>query len=144
MKKLLGVGIAFFGYIWHGGQGTSTDGVTEPGQQWTVPPSAEELPYHEIMDKYYQPENYRWHKAARVPYLSIDNAGSENDIFISYDDEESCKEKIAYVKKKGLGGVMIFELGSGWRPGALIPDSLLKTIKKSVGNPHEPVPSDKQ
>jgi len=143
-KEKLGIGIAFFGYVWSGGEGTATGGVTEPGQTWTVPPSAEEIPYYEIMEKYYQPERYRWHKPARAAYLSIDNAGSENDSFISYDDEASCKEKIAYVKKKGLGGIMIFELGGGWRPGTLIPDSLLKTINESVGNPAEPMPLDKK
>lgn len=140
-KNKLGVGIAFFGYVWSGGEGTPTGGVTAPRQKWTVTPSAQEIPYYEIMDNYYHPTNYRWDGTAKAAYLSIDNDGALDDKFISYDDETSCSEKIQYVKKKGLGGIMIFELGGGWRPKASVPDSLLKTVKEAVGNLSEYMPS---
>lgn len=137
-KNKLGIGIAFFGYVWSGGEGTPTDGVTAPGQRWTVAPSAREIPYYEIMNNYYRPENYRWDTMAKAAFLSIDNEGAVDDKFISYDDETSCKEKIQYAREKGLGGIMIFELGGGWRPEASVPDGLLKTVKEAVGNPSEP------
>jgi chitinase len=133
-REKLGIGIPFFGFVWSGGEGTPTAGATAPGQKWGKAPSAEEVPYYVIMDKYYHPDYYRWDEAAKVPYLSIDNAGSSRDKFISYDDERSCREKIKYVREKGLGGVMIFELGGGWRATSRSQDSLLKTVKKAVGD----------
>lgn len=131
-REKLGIGIAFFGYVWSGGDGTPTGGVTAPGQKWTKAPDAKEVVYYEIMDKYYRPEYYRWDVAAKAAYLSIDKDGACNDKFISYDDETSCREKIDYVREKGLGGVIIFELGGGWRTVSSIPDSLLKTVKDAV------------
>jgi chitinase len=126
----LGIGIEFYGAVWSGGTGTPTGGVTAPGQSWTIAPSVEVIPYYQIMDSYYQSSLYRWDSAANAPYLSIDTTGSSYDKFISYDDEMSCPEKIQYVKQKGIGGIMIFELGGGWRPSAPVPDLLLQTVKQ--------------
>lgn len=128
----LGTGIHFYGAVWSGGSGTPTGGVTAPGQSWTSAPSMEMLSYYEIMDTYYQPQRYRWDGAALVPYLSIDEYGSTNDKFISYDDETSCYEKINYVRNEGLGGVIVFELGGGWRPAEPVPDALLQSVKEAV------------
>jgi chitinase len=137
----LGIGIAFFGHVWSGGTGTPTGGVTAPGQSWVVAPDVQSyVPYHEIMDTYYQPQYYRWDSAAQASYLSIDSLGSTNDKFISYDDETSCVEKIQYVKEKGLGGIMVFELGGGWRPAEPLPDSLLQSIKYATGGTPVEVP----
>jgi chitinase len=131
-RDKLGIGIAFFGYVWSGGEGTPSGGVTVPGQRWTETPTAKEVPYYQIMDKYFQSRYYRWDSDAKAAYLSIDNEGSSYDKFISFDDETSCREKVKYVREKGLGGVMIFELGGGWRPAAGVPDSLLKAVRDSL------------
>jgi chitinase len=128
----IGIGIAFFGYTWKGGYGTPSGGVTEPGQIYTQEPSIDVLCYHQIMDQFYNPQNYRWDLAAQAAYLSFDNAGSSNDMFISYDDETTCYEKVAYVRTKGIGGMILFELGGGWRPSASVPDLLLQTVKQAA------------
>jgi len=132
----LGIGIEFYGAMWSGGNGTTTGGVTAPGQSWTSAPAVEMIPYYEIVEKYYQPANYRWDSAALASYLSIDNIGSSNDKFISYDDETTSYEKIKYIRNRGMGGLIIFELGGGWRPNAPVPDSLLQAIKTAaLGTP---------
>ncbi|WP_420147828.1 glycoside hydrolase family 18 protein [Spirosoma sp.] len=46
-----------------------------------------------------------WDRKAKAPYLY--NADLKQ--FVSYDDEQSVKEKCRYVKKKGLAGVMFWE-----------------------------------
>lgn len=137
----LGIGIEFYGAVWSGGSGTTTGGVTEPGQSWIKAPSVEMAAYYEIMDEYYQPLYYRWDLAAQAAYLSIDNYRDADDKFISYDDETSCSEKVEYVRSRGLGGITIFELGGGLRPLEPVPDALLQSIKDAVwGGTGETVP----
>lgn len=136
----LGIGIGFYGYVWKGGSGTATGGVTAPGQKWTTAPSLNSYTnYYEIMDKYYQPTYYRYDAAAGSSYLSIDKAGSADDMFISYNDEVTASEKVKYIRNKGIGGIMIFELGGGWRPSSSAPDSLLQSVKTAVLQTQTPV-----
>jgi chitinase len=123
-RAKLGIGIDFNGLIWNGVDGPrqSIQGVTTQG-----------ISYHEIMDKYFHPALYHWDKDALAPYLSID---SPSKMFIAYDDERACKEKIAYVRKARLGGAILWELGGGWRdsqpPGQR--DLLLQSVKQARRN----------
>lgn len=131
----LGIGIDFYGYVWNGGSGTSTGGITEPRQAWDSPPWVKDnVAYFHIMDSLYKPQYYRWDAEAQAAYLSIDNAGAANDKFVSYDDEASCRAKIAYVRQYGLGGVIIWELGGGWRPTGSPRDPLLKAVRSAVAD----------
>ena len=49
----------------------------------------------------------RWEPKARVPWLYDSTSGT----WISYDDPQSVGEKARYVRARGLGGVVIWELG---------------------------------
>lgn len=131
----LGIGIEFYGALWQGGDGTPTGGVSAPGQSWRTAPTIQMVPYFRIMDTYYKPQNYRWDNYALVPYLSIHNTDPSRDMFISYDDEHSCREKVRFVRDKGLGGVIIFELGGGWRPDEPVKDGLLQAVRNAVTDP---------
>lgn len=66
--------------------------------------------------------------------VGINSADPANDEFISYNDEQSCNDKVSYARAKGLGGVMVFELGGGWRYDATPHDGLLQAIKNAVAN----------
>ena len=46
-----------------------------------------------------------WDEAARAPYLF--HPGDR--VFVTYDDEQSVKEKCLYAKENGMGGVMFWE-----------------------------------
>lgn len=46
-----------------------------------------------------------WDAAARAPYLFH----PEDRIFVTYDDQQSVKEKCRYAKENGMGGVMFWE-----------------------------------
>jgi chitinase len=48
-----------------------------------------------------------WHPDARVPWLHNPTTGT----WVSYDDPQSIGEKVRYARERGLGGVMIWELG---------------------------------
>ena len=129
----LGIGIDFYGYVWNGGTGTPTGGVTEPRQSWdTAPWVKDNVPYYLIMDSLFRPQYYRWDSEAQAAYLAIDNPGASNDRFVSFDDEASCRAKLHYVHQYGLGGVIIWELGGGWRPSAKPHDALLRAVRSAV------------
>jgi len=133
----LGIGVAFYGDIWAGGSGTSTGGAALPRQSWTTAPTVTSIAYFDIMPTYFQSNLYHWDNAAQAAYLSIDNSGSANDKFISYDDERTCETKVSYARNRFLGGVMIWELGEGYR--ATLPigqrDPLLQALKRAVATP---------
>jgi chitinase len=114
--RRLAIGIDFYGRIWSGGTGTSTGGAALPCQTWSSPPSMSYQPYHRIMTDFHQPQRHVWDDAAQAAYLSIDHPGSAEDKFISYDDTATCHAKVRFATQRGLGGVMIFELGGGYRP----------------------------
>jgi chitinase len=50
----------------------------------------------------------RFNDAAKVPFLFDAATGR----FVSYDDTESFRHKIAFLKAKGLGGAMVWELSA--------------------------------
>ncbi|MBO6622517.1 MAG: hypothetical protein JJ892_07260 [Balneola sp.] len=133
----LGIGIDFYGYVWKGGSGTTTGGVTKPFQAWITPPTVtDNVPYYEIMQNYYQSEYYRWDNEAKAAYLSIDKPGSADDIFVSYDDEKSIQAKFDYARQNGLGGTIIWELAGGYekdKPSGSR-DKLLKAVKQAMLN----------
>jgi chitinase len=129
----LGIGIAFYGWIWSGGTGTSTGGAVLPRQGWTTAPSTTQQSYNTILSTYYQSNLYSWDAAAQAAFLSIDNSGSANDKFISYDDQRTCQSKVSYARNRHLGGVMIWELAQDHHAGQ--PDPLLQSIKQALATP---------
>ncbi|HLX11562.1 MAG TPA: glycosyl hydrolase family 18 protein [Bacteroidota bacterium] len=141
--KKIGIGIDFYGYIWSGGSGTPTGGVTAPRQSWITPPLVRNnVPFSVIMSKIYRPEVYVWDSGPQAAYLSIDHPGSAQDTFVTYDNEQSCKQKIEYARKKGIGGVIIWELGGAYRPN-LPPgerDRLLQVVKQTYLDYTPPTP----
>ncbi|HSI08581.1 MAG TPA: glycosyl hydrolase family 18 protein, partial [Rariglobus sp.] len=83
------------------------------------------------------PERYRWDDVAEVPYLGLAKnpaKPTEGAAFISFDDERSLRLKIEYARRMKLGGAIIWELGSGWRPElpAGKRDPLLQAVKKAA------------
>jgi chitinase len=129
----LGIGIAFYGWIWSGGTGTSTGGAALPRQAWTTAPSTTQQSYNTIVATYFQSNLYHWDTNAQSAYLGLDNTGSSNDKFISYDDTRTCQSKVSYARNRHLGGVMIWELAQDHHAGQ--PDPLLQSIKQALATP---------
>jgi chitinase len=128
-KAKLGIGIAFYGYVWTGASGPA---------QSIAGVSLETLGYNTIMAQYFRPSLYHWDAIAQAPYLSIGAPQAAGNKFISYDDARLARAKVLYAREHGLGGVIIWELGDGYRasqpPGRQ--DVLLKVIKEAA---HDPV-----
>ena len=129
----LGIGIAFYGYIWSGGTGTTTGGVTQPRQSWSNAPTVSTPAYTAIMASYYQSNLYHWDTSAQAAYIGISNASPANDMFISYDDQRTCQAKVSYVRNHGLGGVMIWEIAQDHQSGQA--DPLLLAVKQALDSP---------
>jgi chitinase len=129
----LGIGIAFYGYLWTGGSGTSSVSITQPRQSWTKAPTATAIRYSTIMTDYYQSNLYHWDTNAQSAYLSITNANPTNNTFISYDDQRTCQAKVSYARNHGLGGVMIWELAQDHQSGQSSP--LVQALKQALATP---------
>lgn len=125
-RRKLGIGAAFYGCVW--------TGADAPAQPITGVSMKTGVPYAELMDTYFQPERYRWDEAAQAPYLSID--GQEKQ-FVTYENEKLCAEKVMYARSESLGGVMVWELGSGYCPTrpAGQREPLLSAVKRAWLSP---------
>jgi len=126
----LGVGLPFYGYSW-----TGSTGVTLPRQSWpgANPPAVSTPTYNTIISTYYQPGRYHWDTNAQAAYLSITSSPASSDMFISYDDARACQCKVSYVRNRGLGGIMIWELAQDYVKGQ--PAPLTQAIKQSLATP---------
>ena len=127
----LGIGIGFYGLCY-------SSPVTGPDQALngsTLVASDGTISYANIMTEYYSAGAHQWDGLARVPYLSFTTAHAPDGCtYISYDDEQSIAEKGAYVKAKGLGGVIQWELNEGYLSAAAAGqrNPLLKAVHDSV------------
>ncbi len=133
----IGIGSEFGGSVWTGGVTTSGNGVTGPNQAWTTTPDlTSDVPLYAwdgsgIMQKYFTPQRYHWDSGAQASYLSIDNSGTSNDRFISYDDTNDVNAKFTYIRQQGLGGMIIWSLGMGYPGNGTYP--LLQVVKRDLG-----------
>jgi chitinase len=104
--KLL-VGIPFFSRA-YGGVPNVNAGLFQPSngppKDWKGQDGDwRQLARTRIRDQHYE---RHWEPAARVPWLYDPRSGT----WITYDDPQSVRAKVDYVRERGLGGVVIWEL----------------------------------
>ncbi|MGO9059185.1 MAG: glycosyl hydrolase family 18 protein [Candidatus Binataceae bacterium] len=129
-ESKLAMGIQFDSAVWQGGAGTSTGGVTQPKQTWTVAPGWSTMPYRQMV-ALITTAGYTQHfdAVADQSWLSYDPSGAgtmneANDRFISYDDPTSISHKGLDLSPAqagvggGLGGVFLFELSGDFKSTA--------------------------
>jgi chitinase len=106
-NKLL-LGIPFYGRG-YGGVANANNGLFQPATgrpsgwrerdgDWNV------LSRTRLLDPKYV---RHWEPEARVPWLYDSTSGT----WVSYDDPQSVREKVTYVRERRLGGVVVWELG---------------------------------
>ena len=129
-RAKLAIGAAFYGDVW-----TGADGPGQPIAGVTM----KSVPYADIA-ALFGPGRLHWDASASAPYLSIDGSAPNFKQFVSYDSEAVCAEKVQYARAQGLGGVMIWELGSGFLPGrpAGQREPLLEAVKRAWLSPQKP------
>ena len=105
------LGVPFYGHVW-GGVPPTNHGLFQPGGP--VPKAFAN--YGNIVTNMLNQGFTRyWDTAASVPYLY----NEQKREFVSYEDTESLALKCAYIRRKGLGGVMFWEY-TGDPTGALL------------------------
>ncbi|MCC6395927.1 MAG: T9SS type A sorting domain-containing protein [Bacteroidetes bacterium] len=121
-KAKIGIGADFYGYVW--------SGVTQPRQTWSSTPSVNDnVPYYQLMNTY-AAYAHQWDSIAHAAYISVPTGSGK---FVSLDNERTMAAKGAYVKSKGIGGMIIWELGGGYRSSAPAGqrDVLLQAVKQA-------------
>lgn len=113
----LGVGIACQGADWTGATGP---------QQGISGVTVNYRDYNDIMTNSYSANAYHYDIGARAPYLSLAND------FISYTDPALCTDKVAYVKNRRLGGLMVWDIEAQAMPNGDQP--LLAALATGLGN----------
>jgi len=109
------LGVPFYGRAW-GGVGPDQGGLFQPGG--FVPPGTwDDWSSGDTgVNDWFQIEQFidsglytrYWDDASKVPWLY--SATEHGGHFISYDDEESMQFKVEFIKERGLGGVMFWEI----------------------------------
>ncbi len=94
------VGVPFFGKVWEGVK-NQNHGLY---QRYTKALYQDGIGYDDILNliPFYSLKKY-WDETAKAPFLY------NGDVWISYDNKDSLKLKINYIKESNLGGVMIWE-----------------------------------
>ncbi len=115
MDKLV-MGIPFYGYLY------SSVKDRNHGLYQTFS-GANSISYRQIAANYLSKPDYTrsLHAQSRVPYLY------NGSTFITYEDTESIKIKIDYMKSKGLSGAMIWELSQD--PDKVLGSALYEGLK---------------
>ena len=67
---------------------------------------------------------YYWDKKAKAPY----QYNASKNLFATFDDERSIREKIKFIRRKKLGGIMFWELGEDARVDGLV-DVMYKGLR---------------
>ncbi len=101
-EKIL-MGVPFYGRAWDGVE-DENDGLFQPYANSIYDDG---LNFMDLQAKILpDPEFVRyWDDVAKAPFLY------NGDVFITYEDQESLGHKAAYIKEKGLTGIMIWEYG---------------------------------
>ncbi len=129
-EKLV-VGVPFYGRGWRG-VGPTANGLRQPaaaGMPGTYPPDME-WEYRDILNRLAtRPGVYKrfWDDTAKAPWIYA--AGENGGTFVTYEDTESLGYKTQFIKDRGLGGIMFWELSSDSKNPA---DSLLQKISEGL------------
>lgn len=125
----INLGLAFYGRGWtnvsnqnNGLNQSGTPASSKGYGQGTWEASA--FDYWDLQQNYINKNGYKryFDSKSKVPYLF------NGSVFISYDDEDSIKEKLDYVSKNNIGGIMFWEFSGDKNK------TLQKFINDYIGN----------
>lgn len=123
----LGIGVDCWGKDWHGATKpmAGIDGV-----------NVTDVSFRDIITKTYSPSAYHYDSAAGAAWLGLPHD------FISYDDPRMVRDKMAYVRKTGLGGIILWDIGGEYfpnqNPSQPLSDSVYAALNPTTAAPTSP------
>ncbi len=98
----INIGVPFYGRQWDGVKSMENNGLYQEAES-----VGQIIFYHTIVRDFLDNTDSTryWDASAKAPYLWNADSG----VFISYEDAESIKYKMQYLKEKGISGVMFWE-----------------------------------
>ncbi|MGH7447984.1 MAG: glycosyl hydrolase family 18 protein, partial [Longimicrobiales bacterium] len=101
------VGAPFYGRG-YGNVGPANNGLFQPGAR-DAAGDYREVDYRVLVRRRPAEHGFRrfWHAEAQVPWLYNADTG----VFFSYDGPDGVRAKADYVRARGFGGIMFWELG---------------------------------
>jgi chitinase len=123
----LGVGVGFYGQCW-----TARTGPRQVVAEGKLVAEDSRMTAVEVTRTYAPVMTRVWDAAAQVPYLtSTKPAGPLGCQYVSYEDTQSIGAKGAFVKRNGLGSVIVWTAAQGYDPTTGRND-MLATVSKSI------------
>lgn len=133
-KNKLVIGCAFYGKEYYISKDSSSFYYVKPiSDTQTINYSSIKSTYLTYLDNPTETITVKreWDSTNKAPYLCITRYNTDKTIkekiFVTYDDPQSIALKCEVVKSQGLGGIMMWELGSGDRTS----NDLIEAIYKS-------------
>ena len=114
----IAIGAAFYARVWQN-VGPENNGLYQPAKFRNTVGIKTVSAYYTATNGY----NYYWDDVAKAPYLY----NPTRRLFVTYDDNRSVRLKTAYMKEKGLNGIMFWQIALDKTSG-----SLLETIVDEV------------
>ncbi len=129
----LGIGIGFYGICYGApAQGPLEDTVGTKAGGAQLLASDNDLSYANIVTQYAPLGTRKWDSSAWVPYLTFAKpSGPKGCTYLSYEDDASILEKGKYLRQKGLGGVIIWNVNQGYVPGRVPANPLLDATRRA-------------
>lgn len=121
--KKLGIGLAFYGYL--------ETPNTGPRQTYTASHTFTQVLYRDIVANY-NTSSATYDSVTHVPWLAVSGG------WLNYDNPQSITEKANFAIANGLGGWVIWHLGSDWIPTQTPQDPLLDAVKQVLHRPAPP------
>jgi len=105
------IGAAFYARVWEGVRDTN-NGLFQQGRFERY------VPYRDLDDFFRQAGGFRgfWDSTSQAPF----SFSAARGLFATYDDPRSVSLKTAYAVRRGLGGIMFWELTGDMPPHGLI------------------------
>jgi GH18 family chitinase len=140
----IGMGVPFYGWMFAGN--------SLPNQQ-VAQQTTSYMQYQRAADALAKGGTYHFDVSTQTPWIGGTATSTISEpyrfvigtglkFYMTYEDTNSIKSKVAWARQLGLGGMMMYALDEGWNPAESGDnrDPLLRALAKAVNNLNPPPP----
>lgn len=122
-RTKIGFTISFYGAVWKD---------VHLLDKWSTWPTEDQTIYstmpHTVLNNNYDLSEYEWDEEAQAAYLLLEDPKR----FVSFDNERTISIKMNYAKRNRLGGIMIWDISSGFAENRTPENPLLEVVKSHI------------